>query len=341
MSDIIDVGPEDERPEDERPEDEQSTNDSEIVKDERPEVKFERISGRKLNIPEGASVIDAIVSSPSDELRPWATVTLPSEGLFYEDSIPGGVVRVRPMGMAADKILATQRLAQSGKSLDYLFKNCVDLPNGFDPLSLLAGDRAFLLYYLRGITHGNMYDFIIQCSNCEVRSELSYDLNNIEVVWVNAGLGDEPFKIVLEYMSDMASKEVWAKVRFLRGYDLLKMTSQLKKNRRLKPNKKFQQEQSGSVDMQVIDQTLADNLSALIVEIGSGTETTSDRSTINKFVDRLHSSDHATIREFLNDNSPNINTEITVECEHCGHEMVMPLPVTESFFRPQRQVDDE
>ena len=334
MSDLID-----ERPDDERPEDEQNTNDSEIVKDEREEVRFERVKG-KLSIPEGASVIDTIVKSPTDELRPWSTVTLPSEGLYYEGEIPGGVIRVRPMGMAADKILATQRLAQSGKSLDYLFKNCVDLPNNFDPLSLLAGDRVFLLYYLRGITHGNMYDFIIQCTNCEARSELDYDLNNIEVIWANQGMGEEPFKVPLEYMSDMTDQEVWVKVRFLRGYDLLSMTSQLKKNRRIKANKKFQQEQTGNVDMQTIDQTLADNLAALIVEVGSGTESTADKRTIAQFVDRLHSSDHAAIREFLTDNSPSINTEVTVECEHCGHEMTMPLPVTESFFRPQKQVDN-
>lgn len=312
-----------------------STSEGTEIVSNTDEVKFNKLEGGSINIPEGSSVLDAIIKRPTDELRPWATVSLPSRGHYYENVIPGGVVRVRAMNMATDKILATQRLAQSGKSLDYLFKNCVDLPKNFSPFSLIAGDRLFLLYYLRGITHGNLYEFTVECSNCDGKSDLQYDLNNLEIQWDDGSLGEEPFKVILPYLTQMTGREVFVKVRFLRGYDMLKLTQDLKRNRKIRPNK-FDENELKDADSLVIDETLSANLTNLIVEVGSGNERTDDSMLINKFVDRLHSSDHAVIREFLNDSMPGVNTEITVECEHCGHEMKMALPITESFFRPSK-----
>ncbi len=310
----------------------------EIVVQSDETIKFEKLEGGKLAVPAGGSVLDTILKQSSDDLRPWATVTLPSRGRYYSNEIPGGVVRVRPMGMAADKILATQRLAQSGKSLDYLFKNCVDLPNKFSPFNLIAGDRVFLLYYLRGITHGNMYEFAYECSSCESKNDMQYDMNNLSssIQWDNGNLGEEPFKVILPHLSSMTGTEVWVKVRFLRGYDLLKMTQEVKRSRRVKP--KFQKDVADT-DSLIVDETLSSNLANLIVEIGSGAEHTSDQASIVKLVNSLHSSDHAIIREFLSDNMPGIDTEVGIECVECGAAMKMPLPITESFFRPSKQVD--
>jgi len=55
---------------------------------------------------------------------------------------------------------------------------------------------------------------------------------------------------------------------------------------------------------------------------------------IEKFVERMHAKDTATIREFLKENSPGIDTSIEVTCPDCGNTMTMDLPITESFFRP-------
>ena len=134
-----------------------------------PKQKFERKKKTALTPEAGRGAIESFIARKDDEILPWETCTLPSKGLYYEGMIPGGIVEVRPMGMAADKILATQRLAQSGKSLDYLFKQCVRFPKvgkeEFSPFDLLAGDRVFLLYYLRAITHGNIYSFVVECGN--------------------------------------------------------------------------------------------------------------------------------------------------------------------------------
>lgn len=306
-----------------------------------PKQTFDRKKKATITPIAGKGIIETIISRKDEEITPWETCTLPSKGLYYENMIPDGIVEVRPMGMAADKILATQRLAQSGKSLDYLFKQCVKLPENFGPYNLLAGDRVFLLYYLRGITHGSKYEFIGECTNedCRMSNTFEYDLNNLDIKYAKKESGEEPWQVELPKMTELVGSPVWVKVRLLRGYDLLKLTKSIKQRRKTRPASRFVEEDMGKLDDAVIDETLAQNLVNLIVEVGAGDDISKDRAVIEKFVEKLHSSDHGIIREFINDMSPGVNTTITVTCESCGQEMKMDLPITESFFRPSKPVD--
>lgn len=266
-------------------------------------------------------ILDQVLQMSDDEIMPWEDVTLPSAGLFYDGVVPNGVVKVRPMGLAADKILATQRLAQSGKSIDYLFKKCVKLPDGFDAKNLLVGDRVFLLYYIRGITHGNAYEFVSKCSNeeCGKDSIHTYDMNNLASTIKRPNpLLQEPFQIELPYLSKKVGQSFWVKIRLMRGYDLESMFNTRTVNKKLKGG------------TETLDETLEDHLNMLIVNV-MGSE---DKNKIRTLVGKLHATDTATIREFLKENTPGIDTTIEVHCDHCGNDMKMELPITESFFRP-------
>jgi hypothetical protein len=143
--------------------------------------------------------LDSILQAPEEKLIPWEECHLPSGGRYY--GWQDGTVMVRAMGQTAEKILATDRLQQSGQSIDMLFKECCRFPDGFDPADLLLGDRIFLLYFLRGITHGNLYEFAITCPNsaCEQLSTHTYDLNQLAAT-IHRGdpkLGAEPFDVEL------------------------------------------------------------------------------------------------------------------------------------------------
>jgi len=46
-----------------------------------------------------AEVLDFIISKDEDDLVPWESVQLPSQGVYYEGAVPGGMVKVRPMGI--------------------------------------------------------------------------------------------------------------------------------------------------------------------------------------------------------------------------------------------------
>jgi hypothetical protein len=312
------------------------------MSDDKPEAKPKSaISIQPGTAPE--KVLDIILAK--EEIIPWEPCTLPSRGAYYLDKdgnerIPGGAVQVRAFGIYADKILATARLARTGKSLDWLFRKCVQLPEGFDPLDLLAGDRIFLLYYLRGITYGNDYEFLVTCSNTECGQQSgphNYDLNDLSktIKAPDSSLGREPFRIVLPYLSEYVGVEFWVKVRLLRGSDTQNMIFRRNVSNVLKPKAPRARTDASQLVPSMnesIDDTVSQNLNLVIEEVMGS----KDRAKIGQLVEKLHSRDTATIREFLREMSPGVETQIIVTCTHCGNEMTVDLPITESFFRPAR-----
>lgn len=289
-----------------------------------------------------AELLDAVLQLPHERLIPWESCPLPSQGFYYGWGTAG--VEVRAMGQAAEKILATQRLAQSGQSVDYLFRECVRFPDpAFDPMDLLVGDRMFLLYYIRGITHGNTYEFAITCPNpqCAKSSTHSYDLNRLAstIQAAKPELGTEPFKVTLPYMSTCVGREFWVSLRFLRGRDTNNMIAMRRTKKRIatpaaragrEPRNPFADRQREQI---VIDDTLTENLQLVIQSIMD----IPDRGRINQFVEKMHATDTAAIREWLRENSPGIDSAVSLNCPECGQEFNVELPITESFFRPTQK----
>ena len=274
-------------------------------------------------------ILDVLLDMQDTELLPWEEIVLPSRGQYYDGKIPGGIVKVKPMGAQDDKILATQRLAASGQSLEHLFKHCVQLPEGIDPADLLGGDRVFLLYVLRGITHGNMYEFIVPCPSCELKSTHQYDLNTLAstITGPSPGLDQEPFKIVLPYMSESLKQEVFVTIKLLRGRDVNQYTASRKFKKRITPGAATEHYRNPGA----VDDTLTEGMMLSLVSwMGEVT----DEQKLRRLVDRLHSRDLAVIREFLKNNTPGIDTTINVSCPGCGTEFKTELPITEGFFRP-------
>jgi len=285
-----------------------------------------------------SELLDLVLSKEEDELVPWEPVNLPSEGAYYDGALPGGTVEVRPMGIYAEKVLSTLRLAKSGEALDLIYSKCVRYPGDFDPLNLLVGDSTFLLYYLRGITFGNMYEFIVKCSDPECGCSMTkqFDFNTLAATIKGpvTEIGEEPFEVRLPYLSESLGADFIVKVRLVRRYDLKTIISGRKtRDKLLAPtnarpsslSKNFRKVQTTRSLNDIVEK----NLNLVIVEAMGETS----QSKINGLVSRLHSSDSSTIREFLNDVSPGIDTTVTINCDECGNEMQVTLPITESFFR--------
>jgi len=298
----------------------------------------ERVPTNQDDRTQDQRVLDDLLNKPEDELIPWEECVLPSGGVYYGGKIPNGVVEVRAWGLQTDKILATQRLAQTGQALDHVYKRCVRLPNEFDHMNMLVGDRMFLLYYLRGITYGNMYEFLVECNaeNCNRVWTEDYDLNEVAktIRGPSSDLGLEPFKVSLPFFTERMGTDVWVKLRLLRGYDLAQIMQQKKFRKGLRSSARVRnrhgQQQRKKVSSETLDKTIEENLRMVIIEAMGDREP----RKIEQLIQKMHAKDTATIREFLRDNSPGIDTSIEVECPDCGNTMAMDLPITESFFRP-------
>ena len=291
----------------------------------------------KLEIKEGASkedVLDAILKADDESLIPWEPCVLPSRGVYYNEknAIPSGEIQVRAWGLQTDKILSTQRLVQSGYAMDYIFKHCVKFPNpDYDPGELLAGDRIFLLYYLRGITHGNNYEFVTKCNDdsCGASFTDQYDLNDLaETIKTPSIYEDEPLKVKLPFLSEKTGRDVHVGVKFLRGKDAQAALNKQKAERRTEVSSKNVKNKQAR--MVVIDQTVEENLNLIIVSVMDDF----DPFKVKQFISKMHAADTATVRQFLVDTSPGITTRVKITCPDCGNEMLTELPITESFFRP-------
>lgn len=282
-----------------------------------------------------ADVLADLLKGGREAILPWEKVTLPSRGLYYDNLIPGGEVEVRPMGLDVEKILATARFAQGGKNLDMMFKRCIKFPSDFDPVDLLVGDRTFLLYYIRGITFGNRYEFLFTCPNddCKETSTHVYDLNELArtIKPAKAELGKEPFRITLPMLSQRYNRDFWVKVRFMRGYDMqaIMQRAAIKKKVVTVGPRNVGEKRRVQTTMEMPDEAVAQNLYLLTTEIlGSD-----DPMTIKKVIEELHSGDSSKIREFLDSNTPGMESQIMVTCPKCSQETRMALPITDGFFR--------
>ena len=306
-------------------------------------------------VTDDAQIVDKIIQAPTEHILPWEDVELPSKGLYYD--WPNGVIQVHPWGASVDKILATSRLAQTGQSINYLINSCCRFPGGFNPEDLLVGDQVFLLYYLRGITYGNIYEFIITCPNpqCQATSTHTADLNELAqtITWADESLGGEPFKVSLPFLSKTAGRDINVGIRFLRvrdsqiiarnrrtlsravgGSSRAKIVQRQRRKKEWVPGDPVggQQEHEETFSQDIpLDDTLTKNIEMVIVDV-MGVQ---DRFKVRQFVEKLHSSDLATVREWLTDNTPGIMTQVEIGCPECGNEFRVMLPITEGFFRPE------
>ena len=285
-------------------------------------------------------LVDIISRATPDQLIPWEETTLPSKGMYY--GWTSGVISVRAWSSKIDKILATARLAQTGQSIDYMIRECCRFPDGFDVQDMLVGDQIYLLYYLRGITHGNEYEFMTACPNeqCQQTAVHSIDLNDLveTIKWADESLGSEPFQVNLPYLSKSTGRDIFASIRFLRVRDSSNI-QRAKKARniiggsaraRVKPRDRMQQVDTSGMEV-ALDDVVTQNIETVIVDIMGVT----DRFKIKSIVNKMHSSDVAVIREWLTDNSPSMETMVEMQCNSCGETHRAMLPITESFFRPQ------
>lgn len=284
-------------------------------------------------IPAGSSdidIIDSILSVPVETLIPWEKCLLPSRGLYYE-GWKDGIVNVRAMTIQTEKYLATDRYVKSGQAVDMMINNCCVFPQGFSTDDLLVGDHAYLLYFIRGITYGNIYEFMIKCPACSKSSLTDYDLNGLisTMQVADPSIGSEPFKIVLPYLSKASNVEVYVDVRFMRRRDIQVMvnTQRTKVAQHARSVKMSEAFQDPANDLP--DEIMNNNLDQLIVSVNGS----NDRYRIRKLCERLHSQDVSAVRKWLNDHTPGISPIIEVGCTGCQKPFRTALPLTDSFFR--------
>lgn len=280
---------------------------------------------------------------------PWEKVQLPSKGIYYEDKMPNGYLEVKPMGVDVDKMLTNQRLAQSGELLNKIVESCTRFPPDMNVRELLAGDFNYLLYYLRGITHGPTYEFVSDCPHCGTKNVYEFDLTNLYSTVKNnhPDYPEEPMSVLLPKLSETFGKDVYVMVRLVRVDDIMKMSQpgndeifdpvkhgEVRVRNKNKNNKTIINNKSKDDISKIYENNMKQQIVGFDID---GVIFTDARKF--QITNKLHQQDTSTIREFIDDISPGIDTSLEVVCNNseCGKESMISLPWNENFFRPGKK----
>ncbi len=244
-------------------------------------------------------------------------IGLPSEGFFYEDSNPlsRGVVDIKYMTAKEEDILTSQNLIKKGLVLDRLLEGLI-LTSGVKIGDLLVGDKNSLLVAARRLAYGDSYGpLTIKCPSCGNECECTVDLGKVvskPFDFSKYTKGKNEFEVVLP----LSKKSI--KYKLLTHKD------------------------EGAIDAELVALTklsktapspeITTRLKYMILSVDGE----SDRNVIKKFIDtELTSRDSLFLRNYVRNNTPNIDMSFDFSCENCNHTERMDVPLTVQFFWPQ------
>tara|TARA_R100000664_G_C2749542_1_gene136919 strand:+ start:203 stop:1042 length:840 start_codon:yes stop_codon:yes gene_type:complete len=245
---------------------------------------------------------------------PVQAVPLPSGGVIYPvDSPMHGKTEVSIKAMTAkeEDILTSRALIKKGTVITELLKSAI-MEDGFDPDTMLSGDRNALMITLRATGYGSEYKCEVDCPACGVRSKQAFQLSELplkELKIQPVAPGANLFETVLP----VSKKTV--RFKFLTGADEVEMSI-------LQERKKKQGV--------TVDNAVTTRLQYQIVSVDG----ISDRTKISFFVRAMPAGDSLHLRKFIDNNEPGIEMKSWMDCPSCFETSEVRLPLGATFFWP-------
>lgn len=246
-------------------------------------------------------------------------VEVPSHGYLYkgltdDKEVTKGVIRVRPLTLAEEKILTTDRFVQEGIALDMVLDNCIK--SDVDQTELLSSDRVYLLFYLRGMSYGLEYSFDVKCYHCGHNFQQTVEIDKLPIVeWSSEAEAKEPIegefpisgaKFKAHFMRGKHERELVEKEREIRSYD-------------------------------EVDSGASDSLLLLIDEISLPDGEVLGPLDKEDFINHMVAGDTDHFRQIMTDLSPGIKQLEYVYCPKCRGELEFNVPLGRNFFRRPKQ----
>lgn len=231
--------------------------------------------------------------------------TLPSRGLLYGDKVKDGKVKVYPIRVFEEKMLAGGTGNGSDKT-NQLLKSC--LATEIDPKELLLVDRMFLLCHLGLLSYGSERELNVTCQECKHQFPLKVDMTQFDITYAEDGLEDQR-EVTLPVSGDKVV------IRLLRGTDEGKIISM---DARLKKSKKV-----GGVDSLLVLQMMLPIVSVNDKELSG--------SDLIEWIENMIAQDARALRDAINKTDFGIDTSTEVICPACSEEFSFEFPA-ENFL---------
>jgi len=245
---------------------------------------------------------------------PVENYILPSGGSIYSSEHPlCGVnsVEIRAMTANEENILMNTTYVRKGTMVNELIRACL-LNKQIDPGSLLAGDQAAIMYGVRSLGYGNVYEPNFKCPQCETQNKLSVDLDSLPVKGltiapVTPGVNE------FEFLLPTTKKKV--RFKFLTANETKMIVDDIETKRK-----------KGIQNTNLVTARLMAN----IISVDGET----NRTKISQFSQFMPARDSLALRKFIDEHEPMIDSKINYKCNNCGNEQDINLPMTAEFFWP-------
>lgn len=236
--------------------------------------------------------------------------TLPSQGLFYGDTLPGGTVEVYPIRVREEKNLSGMASESFSKAINSLLRAC--LKTQIDPSSLVLEDRFYLLLVLRVLSYGEIYKFPIKCGSCGVRFNYKLDLNALEVKAADSSWA-EPFSVDLPVSKDKVE------FRLLRATDEEEIAKIIRNS--------F----SSGITPEG-DQAYVYRLAYQVTSVNGKVLHLQDKLM---WLEDLIGRDSSVLQSAMDSKSFGVDSTVETKCPNCANEINMSMPWSMEFFRPR------
>ena len=252
--------------------------------------------------------------------NPTEVVSLPSGGKFYGPDHPlhgKNTIEIKYMTAKEEDILTSQALIREGVAVDRMLQNLL-VDKRLDVNSLLLGDKNALIVASRVTGYGPEYNTKVTCPACSANTEHTFDLSDPDTINFEENMNssachlDENSLLV----ATLPLTKVEVRCRFLTGHDEMNQFNRNKKKSKAKRDKSV----------------LTDLLKSIIVSINGST----NRFEIDNFIASMPARDSMFLRLMYGSVTPNIDLSQNFECQECGHEADMEVPLTVDFLWPQR-----
>lgn len=264
-------------------------------------------------VPAGIQTKDVMRDDFGFEI-PVESIPLPSAGLIYPEDSPihcKETVDIRSMTAREEDILTSRALIKKGTVITELIKSCLTDKRIQVP-DMIAGDRNAIMVALRITGYGADYNVEADCPKCGNRSKQQFNLadmpiKRLEIQPVAKGQN------VFEFKLPVTKKSVHFK--FLTGKD---------------------EEEISTIQERAKKQgALADNivttrLQYSIVSIDGRV----DRGAVNGFIRNMPARDSMALRKYIEANEPGIDMKGDYDCDSCGEQSEVRVPLGASFFWP-------
>jgi hypothetical protein len=254
-----------------------------------------------------------IPQQPLTYSPPTTHVNLPSGGEFYPPEHPlhgEDTIEVKHMTTREEEVLTSQTLIQKGLVVERLLESVI-LNKQIVPDSLLIGDKNAILVALRIDAYGAEYSVELGCPTCGETDTQKIDLSALGVQGTQENEEGETTDNGT-FLVALPRTGAKVEIRPLTGHDEKQMSLAAKKA------KKYGLE----------ERHITSQYNQMKVSVNGDT----NPIAISSFIENLPAFDSRALRKAYKKITPDLDMNFDFQCDLCGHEQGMEVPITANFF---------